>query len=153
MIEDSQVLVDGGILNNLPVNVAKDSLGGYVIVVDISLNDRFVYKEEELPTVWDYIKKRLFSQHGHRSIPTIQRVVLKSTLLGSRREAEAAKSLADLFISPPVKDFDMLEWHRMLDICDAGYQYSNEQVASWVRKHPELIQHEEILDTALLGVS
>lgn len=151
MIENSELLVDGSILNNLPANVAKDSMGGYVIVVDISSNDDFKYNHKELPTVWEYLKKRIFSPRSLRGIPTIQNLVIKSTMLGSRREAEAARHLADLFISPPVKNFDMLGWHRMFDICEAGYAYSYEQVASWARSHPELIQHKEILDTTLLG--
>lgn len=141
------MLVDGGILNNLPLNVARDAGSGYNIVVAVSSIDEFRAAHGDLPSVWAYFKERLLSPTKVRNAPTLQRVVIKSTMLGSRRESAAAREQADLLISPSTQEFDLQEWNGMFDICDVGYLASREQVIAWAEDHPETVQHEEFLDS------
>jgi NTE family protein len=51
VIEGADLLVDGGILNNLPVDVMRDAVRGHVIVVDLSADKDVSYEAKKLPTV------------------------------------------------------------------------------------------------------
>ncbi|MFC1895544.1 patatin-like phospholipase family protein [Thermodesulfobacteriota bacterium] len=149
LIEESNLLVDGGILNNLPVGIMRATMRGPIIAVNLSAKDDVSYEEERLPTGWEYFKRRLFSPGDLKSVPTLHRVVLKSTMLGSRREAQAAKLQADLFLNPPTSGFDLLDWKSFHEICEVGYQYARERVAAWVAEHPEAVHRSSILDARL----
>ncbi|MFH1603529.1 MAG: cyclic nucleotide-binding and patatin-like phospholipase domain-containing protein [Pseudomonadota bacterium] len=149
IIEASDLLVDGGILNNLPVDIMRASMRGRVIAVDLSVEENFSYQDDHLPTGWEYFKQRVLSPKSAQVLPTLHRIVLKSTMLGSRREVEAAKVQADLFLNPPTSSFDMLDWQRFHEICEVGYQYAREPVAAWIGKHPEVVHRRAILDVRL----
>lgn len=131
IIENSEVLVDGSVLNNLPVNVAREIMGGHIIAVDVSTDKDFEYKNKKLPTAWQYIKRSLFSSKSNKDEPKIQQIILKSMMLGGRREAGITKHRADLHIAPSVNEFDMFDWSNMKDICDEGYKQSKMQIKKW----------------------
>lgn len=155
LIEKGELLVDGGILNNLPVDVMHESVRGRIIAVDLSVKDEFRCDREAFPSAWEYIKARLMAsvrRRGHRAgmrEVTLDRVVLRSTMLGSHREAQAARREADLFLSPPTQGFDLLDWDRFLDIVEVGYRHGREEVGAWVARHPEVVQHAELFDSRL----
>lgn len=149
LIEKSNLLVDGGILNNLPVGIMRASIRGKVIAVNLSTSENISFEEKRLPTGWEYFKRRLFSQGDLKAVPTLHQVVLKSTMLGSRREAQAAKLQADLFLNPPISSFDLLDWQSFHEICEVGYKYSRQRVAKWAAKHPEAVHRSSILDARL----
>lgn len=139
VIEGSELLVDGGILNNLPVDVMKDAVRGHIIAVDLSSEAEVSYEKKSLPTAWEFIKSRLGSEAIGPEVPTLHTVILQSTMLGSRREVLAARRLADLFLNPPTAEFDLLDWQRFHTICEVGYHYAQKRVAAWAEEHPELI--------------
>ncbi len=143
VFDNSEVLVDGSILNNLPVKIAKDLMQGHVIVIDTSPDDDFFYEEAELPAAWKYIVQRIFSLGKRSDLPTIERLVMKSAMLGSRKESEAAARLADLHLTPSVKEFKLWDWHRMLEISEAGYEQCHDRLAEWSAMHPELLWRTE----------
>lgn len=146
LIEKSNLLVDGGILNNLPVGLMRASIRGKIIAVNLSSEENVSFEEKRLPSGWEYFKRRLSSQGNLKAVPTLHRVVLKSTMLGSRREAQVAKLQADLFLNPPISGFDLLEWQSFHEICEVGYQYASQHVSDWVAKHPEAVHRSSVLD-------
>lgn len=146
VIEGADLLVDGGILNNLPVDVMRDSVRGHVIAVDLSTDKDVSYEQKQLPTAWEYIKSRIQTREVGQDVPTLHRVILQSTMLGSRREVQAARRLADLFLNPPTAEFDLLDWKRFHTISEAGYRYARTRVTAWVEEHPELVNRSTILE-------
>ena len=92
------------------------------------------------------------SREIDQDVPTLQRVILHSTMLGSRREVQAARRLADLFLNPPTAEFDMLDWQRFHTICEVGYRYAQTRVNAWVEEHPELINRSTILEARRMQI-
>ncbi len=146
VIQGAERLVDGGILNNLPVNVMRNAVRGHVIAVDLSADKKVSYEQKQLPTTWEYIKSRIQSKEIDKNVPTLHRVILQSTMLGSRREVQAARRLADLFLNPPTAEFDLLDWSRFHTICETGYHYARTRVSAWVEEHPELVNRSTYLE-------
>lgn len=147
VIEDGDLLVDGGILNNLPMEVMRRLVPGRAIAVDLSALNDYRFDLDALPSAWEYLRRRLFGDGTHVPVPVLHSVVMRSTTLGSRREVEAARRDADLFLNPPVAGFDMLDWSRFHAIVDVGYAYTKERLGPFLTEHPEFVARDEIFDS------
>ena len=153
VIEDGDLLVDGGILNNLPMEIMRRLVPGRAIAVDLSALNDYRFDLDALPSAWEYLRRRLFGDGSQVPIPVLHSVVMRSTTLGSRREVEAARRDADLFLNPPVAGFDMLDWSRFHAIVDVGYTYTRERLGPFLSEHPEFIARDEIFDSRRVRVA
>lgn len=136
LVEDGELLVDGGLLNNLPVDVMRRLVRGHIIAVDLSAGTDLRFDREELPSAWEFLRAHLLRSAGRPPVPTIDRVVLKATMLASRREVEAARRDADLFLNPPTQGFDLLDWGRFLEIFEVGYRDARSRLSEWLAARP-----------------
>ena len=117
-----RMLVDGGVLNNLPVDVMAAMGEGPVIAVDVTTR-------LERPSASG-------SENGRRSrwrrradeprLPGFTEALTRSLLLGSVGPAEAARAQADLVIAPQSKGVGMLEWHQLDRMREAGREAARE---------------------------
>ena len=59
VVEGTELLVDGGVLNNLPGDVMRAVGGGWVIAVDVSLDRDLEMREAALPSPWKVLRNWL----------------------------------------------------------------------------------------------
>lgn len=149
VVDAGELLVDGGLLSNLPVKTMRESMRGHTIAVDLSGNDDFRYERDTVPCGWKYLRARWWPFGDREVIPTIPRVVLRSTMLGSRRELDEARREADLFFNPPTRGFDLLDWRSFHDLVEVGYRHAREGAAAWVESHPEITARDPLFDSRL----
>ena len=97
-----KLLVDGGVLNNLPVDLMHDSHEGPVIAVD-------VVRRLELEDVSETPR-----------LPSIMETMTRATVLGSVERAERNRSLAALVISPNVQDVGLRQFGALDRAVAAG---------------------------------
>ena len=97
-----KLLVDGGVLNNLPVDLMDDSHEGPVIAIDVV--------------------RRLELEDGAETppLPSIMETMTRATVLGSVERAERNRSLAALVISPEVQDVGLREFAALDRAVAAG---------------------------------
>lgn len=136
-LEDGHLLIDGGILNNLPVDVMRERMRGPIIAVDLAVEKEPGAEHKAIPSGMEYIKSRLLPGRKTIEAPTVSRVILQVTTLASRKEVESARKLADLYLNPPLGGYDFLDWGSMRDIVEVGYRYSLPQVRDWLRRNPQ----------------
>lgn len=87
-------LVDGGVLNNLPVDLMHDIPEGPIVAVDVV--------------------RRLESQPGQAvRLPSIIETQSRATVLGSVERAEKNRRLATLTISPEVQGIGLREFKAL----------------------------------------
>lgn len=114
VIEESGVLVDGGVMDNLPVETMWQHNPGSVIAVDVardlSLTPDTLTREQNKPFWY-----KLMS-------PPIISVLMRSGTLPSEAENRRQVDLSDLAITPPLGDVDIRNWHRFDEVIDLGYQ-------------------------------
>ncbi len=127
------LLVDGGVLNNLPGGVVRRLWGGRVITVDVSseTEKRFSYDRRELPSAGVILKSRLNPFAEKIEVPGLFEILVRSSLLASARNTAAAKAEADLFLRPPVGEFSMFETKAIDRLVEIGYRYAREQLEDW----------------------
>jgi predicted acylesterase/phospholipase RssA/CRP-like cAMP-binding protein len=98
-----QLLVDGGVLNNLPVDVMASDDEGPIVAVDV------IRRLEDVEV----------SVAPH--VPSIMETLSRATVLGSVERAERNRLLADLVVTPDVQDVALREFTALDRAAAAGY--------------------------------
>lgn len=98
-----QLLVDGGVLNNLPVDL-MDSAEGPVVAVDVIRR----------------MEREGASRGGSPRLPSIMETLSRATVLGSVERSERNRRLAALTITPDVQSVGLREFGKLGHAVDAG---------------------------------
>ena len=138
---DGDLLVDGGVLNNLPFeSMRDDSTIGTIVAVDVApdLGPRahtdFGMSVSGVRALWDSITP------GRSELPSATSVLLRSMMTGSvrnQRESMEAGSL-DLLVTMHLPGIGMLEFERTREVAESGYAASKDTVAEWAATRTEL---------------
>lgn len=114
---EGQYFLDGGILNNLPTDVARDLGADIIIAVDVD---------------WDPIE-------SIRDVRTPVDLVMQFTEIVIEANEVSREEFADLVIKPDLTGFSTVDYNRTRELIDAG-----EEAA--VRLLPELIELRERIE-------
>jgi predicted acylesterase/phospholipase RssA/CRP-like cAMP-binding protein len=135
-IEGGEIFVDGGLVNNLPVDVMKRFCPGAVIAVDVSEQVEFKSALQESYSLsgWRLLWQRLNPLRPKSDIPNILNILYRATTVGGVGAVESARALADLCIEPPVKDFGIFDWRRVEAIAEIGYRHALAQLEGGVHR-------------------
>lgn len=135
-VEDGHLLVDGGVLNNLPIDIMRERVRGPLIAVDLTVDTLRGTKHSRIPGSIEYLRNRLMPGRKTEEIPTLSRIIMQITTMASRKEMLTARKQADLYLNPPVENFDFLAWRKMREIADAGYRDALPRIKSWLEQNP-----------------
>jgi predicted acylesterase/phospholipase RssA len=136
LADDGEVLIDGGVMNNMPLDVMRERCeGGVVIGLNpMPTNDKMKeYHFGPSLTGWEALKGR-FRLFGSRTrAPSILGSVMRATEINSanRMRQPPFRDLADLLIEPTLGDYPILAFDRYQPIIDIGYQSTREAIATW----------------------
>jgi predicted acylesterase/phospholipase RssA/CRP-like cAMP-binding protein len=121
------ILVDGGLTNNLPVDVMRGLGLGLVIAVDVSpgADASLTSGFRETPSPWQLLWERRLPVGVRRRFPSIFRLMQRSALVSSSTRTVELRLEADLCLTPPVQQFDVFEWNRIRRLVDAGRAYTS----------------------------
>jgi predicted acylesterase/phospholipase RssA len=131
---DGDLLIDGGALDNVPVEVMRARVGnGCVVAVDLSP------KVEPLTAVhfgpglsgWRVLGHRLNPVATRRPIPGIVDIMSRSNGLSQVRLQRAALAGADtdLLVRPPVPALGALDFKSAVPLIETGYRHASEELA------------------------
>jgi NTE family protein len=140
LVESGELLVDGGLLNNLPVDIIKGEGAGTVVGVDVSPDTDLRMPDDYSgrPGAMEVLRSRVpFGRRRDEAnvedepqgYPTLGNILYRATCLSSIYQKESLKDMADLYIKLPVSEFKMLEWGRLDDLIEIGYQVGKEKLA------------------------
>ena len=137
VVSPEGLLVDGGLVNNLPGDLMRRYCRT-VIVVDVSSGQEIQgeFEHERLPSPWQVALARLTPFRKELQVPTILDVLMGSTMLSSAARAQQVTAEADLFLQPPIQRFGMLEFTALEELIDEGHRYATEQIESWLKELP-----------------
>jgi NTE family protein len=109
VMQGGRLLVDGGVLDNLPVEVMIGDGEGPVVAVDVMRRaDRSAPRRRARPV-------RIRPQR-----PPIVETMVRATLLGSWERATRSRDRADVVITPAVDDIGLLEFDCLDQAVAAG---------------------------------
>ena len=132
--EEGNLLVDGGVINNFPIDVMRGLCGdGLVIAVDASSprHGRKAYSFGPAVSGWGVLRQRLNPFRPAPAVPSLLGSLMRVLGVNSLYRAEAVRPLADLIIRPPVRGIGLLEFDAYAEIIEIGYQAARQALAEW----------------------
>jgi NTE family protein/lysophospholipid hydrolase len=130
VLDERSILVDGGIMNNLPGDIMRERSCRRVVVVDVASDREFTFKFPEIPSPWKYLRSRLLPFAKRVEVPFIADVIMRTTDVSSSQKTREVKRDADLCLRPPIDRFGTLELELLDEIVDVGYRYAKEKLAA-----------------------
>ena len=132
--EDGDLLVDGGVMNNLPVDVMADQPGaGFVIAINNNTNDVEKEKYDFEPGLsgWKLLWQRI---NPFTEPPKTPNIFGHHTSCFSVNFIYHRKSImhkADLMIVSPVDQFTIFGFDAIDEIIQVGYETTKQQLEAW----------------------
>jgi predicted acylesterase/phospholipase RssA/CRP-like cAMP-binding protein len=133
VFENGDLLVDGGVVNNLPVDLMSQRIeGGKIVAVDLQTDVELRVEESFEPSIsgWRVFARKVNPFRKSLPIPNIVAVIMRAKEIGStaaQREVLAG-SLIDLYLRPPVEHCAMLDFGAGPELIEIGYRYTAEQL-------------------------
>jgi predicted acylesterase/phospholipase RssA len=132
---DGDLLVDGGLLDTLPVGVMRQlNGGGLVIAVDVAPQVDVAASRDfgNHLSGWRLFRNRLLHPRTPRGVPGIFELLSRTVAVpGLFLERHLKAAPADLLLQPPVERWDTLDLRRVRPIAQAGYQFAREPLLDW----------------------
>ena len=132
---NGDLLVDGGLFDNLPVGVMASLYGGTIVAVDATpgadLTAGAVMSADM--SGWRYLLRHVLPGRDTGSNPTILGVLARSTVVGSATAASnrAAREQAALFLQPPIGDWGLLQFSSAREIAGQAYRGVRDTIQAW----------------------
>jgi NTE family protein/lysophospholipid hydrolase len=133
LCDHGDLIVDGGVLNNLPADVMRNLSGGKVIAVDVSPQRDLAVDPSlrQLPSAWQILWSRINPLAARVNVPSILAIMMRTLMLSSAHSANVEMKHVDLYLAPPIDAFGIFDWHHIERIVDAGYQYGRKELEEW----------------------
>ncbi len=113
VVLDGQVYVDGGLMNNLPVDIMRNLLGKEAIIIAVSLSklgeDKKRYYFPPIIPFHVGLLKRLGWGYKDYKLPPFFNTFLASLLVGSSSKEKANKLMANTIITPDLSSYRTLK--------------------------------------------
>jgi NTE family protein len=129
---DGHMLVDGAILDNVPVRVMHELKSGPNVVVSFTVPklERFDVDYATLPGRSDLLK-RMVTPWLRRTLPAAPGVgtVLMRAMMANQQEFDRHLRPEDLLMVPPVPpDMGILDWQRHTELMDRTYRWAMHEI-------------------------
>lgn len=128
-LHDGELLVDGAVLNNLPVDIMNERLRGDIIAVDVSPSRelRGPTHTEIPPSPYKLAFRRITGLKTD-NMPNIFEILWETSTVGSSYNYSEKVEQADLFIQPPLEEFGLFDWDQFDEIVERGYKHARKHL-------------------------
>jgi NTE family protein len=118
--EGGHLLVDGGVMNNLPVDVMAAEARGPIIAVDVA-GEIDLHAEDDR-----YGERSIFSLIGQRmrGSPSIISILMRAGTVGSDLQRRSVRAQADFLFEPPLDGVGMRDWKSFEQTIAQGYSHA-----------------------------
>jgi NTE family protein len=124
VIDGEEVLVDGGVMNNFPVDVMRELRRGPIIGVDVATKAAPMLTASNVgdgSLAW-------WIRSGFRR-PAIVNLLMRAGTVSSEAQTNSYRQQVDLLLDPPIESIDLMDWHAFDRAVEAGYRSTMEALA------------------------
>jgi len=124
VVSSRQVLVDGAVLNNFPVDVMREAHRGRIIGVDVAAAPEGLSADDFInpPGFFGWTLK-----HGFKSPPPIANLLMRAATVSMNPNQHRA--ITDSLIAPELQGVELRDWKKYEPTVDAGYLSMKEALA------------------------
>lgn len=122
---EGRVLIDGGVLNNLPVDIMRENFSGAVLAVDVSARAPLQVDrrwDSQTPSGWQLLLNRLNPFTPNFDLPSIFEVLHRTASLSGESLLRQTRSQADFLIRPSVARYRIADFEALDTIVEIGYR-------------------------------
>lgn len=116
VVDGDDILVDGAVLNNFPVETMRELHQGFVIGSDVSGQPEGLNREEFVRPLnfWQWV-----ARHGFSSPPPIAGLLMRSATI--RNDPTSGRNLVDMMVLPDLPGIELRDWTAYDEAVEAGY--------------------------------
>jgi predicted acylesterase/phospholipase RssA/CRP-like cAMP-binding protein len=130
------LLVDGGFLQNLPVETMRQRCGGRVIASDVSVAaDLMVSEDLESEPSWFGLSHLARKLRKQPTLPDIFRILMRTAELSIVRDAKVSGDPTDLYLHPALHDVGLTAFEEIDRIVAIGKEYASRRLHEWKVTH------------------
>jgi NTE family protein len=118
------LLVDGGVMNNLPVDVMRQRESGPIIASDVTGEIDLQVRDDrygERP-IWQLLWQRM------RGTPSIVSILMRSGTVGSEAQRRVVREQADYLFEPTLPDIGLRDWKLFDRAVAEGYAHATAMI-------------------------
>lgn len=126
IIHEKHLLVDGGLMNNFPVDVMAAYGRGPIIGVDVAGDEAPIAEAENYSdqSWWPLFRQQL------KGAPSIVSILMRSGTVGNEAQRRQAREQADLLFDPPLLGVGLRSWQAFDRAVAEGYAHASEIIAA-----------------------
>jgi NTE family protein len=128
MVYGDRLLIDGSSVNNLPVDVMRESGAGRIIAADLDLRVERKLGYTEVPSPVRLLAGRFLPGVKRLPVPGLMNVVMKSTMIAGMERGARTRESVDLYLAPPLQKIGLLHWNAFDKVLEIGYRYAVESL-------------------------
>lgn len=132
--EEGHLLVDGGVMNNFPVDVMASRLDcGLIVGINVSPTSQpeTAYTFGESVSGWEVLARRANPFSDDRPVPSLVGIMLRTMEVNSLYHRTTAERLADILIEPDVRDIGGLDFTAYPLLIERGYEAGRAELDRW----------------------
>jgi NTE family protein len=132
---EGDILVDGGVLDNIPVEIMRAAKAGPNVVValraDLGTHWRIGATYADVRSPSQLLRDIVLRHKPKDPFPSLVEIMSRSMVVSSEGSVEGALAQADALLIPPIpKDMQILDWHRGRDVAEAARAFTAEAIAT-----------------------
>lgn len=144
--DEGDILVDGGVLDNIPVTIMREAKAGPNVVVSLRSD---AGEEWRLDTKYSSLRSRgkllrdiILRRKPKSEFPSIVDIMSRSMVVSSASGVRESLSQADVLLLPPIPEtMKILDWHLGRDLSEAARQYTAQRIA----EHQPLAEMKDVM--------
>lgn len=117
VVDGHDLLVDGAVLNNFPVDVMRDMHRGFVVGSDVTRQPEGL-KIEEFEKPAGFV--RWVARHGFSNPPPIAGVLMRVATI--RANTQFGRDITDVLILPELAETELRDWENYDETVESGYR-------------------------------
>ena len=133
--ESGDILVDGGVLNNIPVAIMRELKAGPNVVValrtDVGARWEVEATYQDIRTPGRIARDLLLRRKPEREFPSLVEIMSRSMVVSSEGTVEQSLAQADALLIPPIpSDMQILDWQLGKQVAEAARVYTEQAIAT-----------------------
>lgn len=143
VIIDKHLHVDGGVMDNLPIEAMYQKPVSHVIAIALAERAEHLVDIEKIPSAWALLVNKFTKKHRYR-LPKMASLLINSLTLNSVQKQVVTKSQVSLYLEMDLRKYSFLDGSKWQTLIEKGYQ----QTQDYLKKLPateQFWQKEEII--------
>jgi NTE family protein len=121
VIIDKHLHIDGGVMDNLPVETMYQKPIKHIIAISLNLQANRLVEIEQVPSAWAIFINKITKKQRFK-LPAMSSILINSLTLNSIQKQARTKSLVSLYVEMDLRKFSFLDWSKWEALIENGYQ-------------------------------